>query len=223
MKILYCQNAHVSSRRSLAPPPLVLRSILIEFTENGIRGKVELLKSYGIPVWVMEPVRGGELAKMSEEEMEKMSAFRPGVSPAEWAFRFVQSIPEAAVILSGMSDMRQMEENIRIFCEEKPLTGAEWDALLQIARARTEKTMVPCTACRYCMDYCPQKLMIPYLLEMYNELCYTQDPDSIKFSYAELGDDQKPGACIGCGACAAVCPQRIDIPGAMADFAGRMK
>ncbi len=187
-------------------------------------GKVKLLAEYGLPVWVMEPVRGGKLAQIDEADMAKLKALRPEADAPEWCFRFVQSVPEVVVTLSGMSNFEQLKANIATFSEDKPLSGEERAALLGVADDMVARTAVPCTACHYCTSHCPQELDIPKLLEMYNEACVTGGAGGFipSMYVSTLPEDKRPSACIGCGSCAAVCPQGIDIPGALADFASRL-
>ena len=184
------------------------------------RGKVELLKKWNIPVWVMEPVRGGKLANLSEANAAKLTAARPDEEPVAWAFRFLQAIPEVVVTLSGMSNMDQLKANIATFEEERPLSDAERAVLAEVVADMLGQGTVPCTACHYCTSHCPQGLDIPTLLSMYNQMKLTGKGDFISsMLVGALPDDKKPSACIGCGACAAVCPQQIDIPGTLAEFA----
>lgn len=190
--------------------------------QNG-KEKVELMKEHSIPVWVMEPVRGGKLASLSEEQEKKLKALRPEESTAAWAFRFLQSVPEVKVVLSGMSNMEQMKENILTYGEEKPLNEKEMDTLMGIADEMVKKTAVPCTACHYCVDHCPQELDIPRLLELYNEHVITEGGFIAPMALAAVPREKHPDACIGCRSCEAVCPQQIKISEAMADFAEKLK
>lgn len=186
------------------------------------RAKVDLLASYSIPVWVMEPVRGGKLVNLDSAHEKTLRDLRPSASNVEWCFRFVQSVPGVVVTLSGMSNMEQVEQNIATFSEEKPLSPAEFDALQQIAHQMGSRGTVPCTACRYCTEYCPRGLDIPKLLEMYNQNLSTGPKDFISRMYLDsLPADKRPQACVACGRCAKVCPQGIDIPAMLADFAAR--
>ena len=141
----------------------------LDWTFQHGREKVELLAEYNIPVWVMEPLRGGKLAKLNEEQEQALKELRPQEEVPAWAFRFLQTIPEVKVILSGMSDEAQLHANIATFEEEKPLDDNEMKELLKVAEALAGEKSVPCTACHYCMDHCPQGLDIPHLIEMYNE------------------------------------------------------
>ncbi|MDM8163111.1 aldo/keto reductase [Collinsella intestinalis] len=187
------------------------------------RGKVELLKEWGIPVWVMEPVRGGKLANLSEANAAKLSAARPDEEPVAWAFRFLQGIPEVVVTLSGMSTMEQLKANIATYETERPLTDEECATLQEVVDDMLGQGTVPCTACHYCTSHCQQGLDIPFLLAMYNQMQITGKGDFIApMALSSLPADKQPSACIGCGSCAAVCPQQIDIPGTLADFAAKL-
>lgn len=184
---------------------------------------MELLKEYHIPVWVMEPVRGGALARLPEQETAALAAMRPDTGVPAWAFRFLQSIPEVTMVLSGMSDMEQLRDNIRTFSSEAPLTEEEWDALQDLAREMIRRNSVPCTACRYCMEKCPQGLPIPALLGMYNSFSLTGANCIPIPAMGGFPEDKWPTACVGCRSCEAVCPQNIAISEVMCDFASRMK
>ena len=184
------------------------------------RGKVDLLRKWDIPVWVMEPVRGGKLARLGEKDEARLAALRPDERPVAWAFRFVQGIPEVTVTLSGMSDFEQLKENVQTYSEERPLSEEELAALMDIAHEMGAQGTVPCTACHYCTSHCPMGLDIPHLLSLYNQLVVTGKGDFIApMALSALPEDKRPAACIGCGSCAAVCPQQIDIPGTLAEFA----
>ena len=171
----------------------------------------------------MEPVRGGSLAKFEEEYEARLRALRPDATMAEWAFRFLQAIPEVTVTLSGMSNFEQLAENIKTFSEEKPVSLEEWNTLMQIASEKSGKKTLACTACRYCVDYCPKGLNIPHLISLYNEKLYSGGTIVTRRCVDALSEDQHPDSCIGCGACAQVCPQSIDIPQMMKDFSKVMK
>ena len=182
------------------------------------KAKVELLRSIGIPCWVMEPVRGGRLANLSEAEADVLKGMRPDEAPVAWAFRFLQSIPEVTVILSGASSMEQMRQNIAICEEDRPLDGKEMERLLALGRSMVDAKAAPCTACRYCLSHCPKGIDIPRMIELYNEHVFTGGGFIAPMALAAVPQDRQPSACIGCGKCAEVCPQQIDIPGIMKDF-----
>lgn len=195
----------------------------LDWTFQNGKEKVELMKEHQIPVWVMEPVRGGKLASLPEKYAEQLKALRPEESTVAWAFRFLQSVPEVKVVLSGMSDMEQMKENIRTYEEDRPLNQEEMDTLMGIAQDMVKKASVPCTACHYCVDHCPQELDIPRLLELYNEHVLTEGGFIAPMALSAIPAEKHPDACIGCRSCEAVCPQQIKISEAMADFAEKLK
>ncbi len=194
----------------------------LDWSFQDAKGKVELLNQHNIPVWVMEPLRGGKLASLTEEETAKLKELRPEETVPAWAFRFLQSLPSVTVVLSGMSDMTQMQENIRTFEEDKPLNDGEMKALLQMADEMVSKIALPCTACHYCVSHCPQELDIPGLLALYNEHCFTGGGFIAPMAMSAISEDKRPNSCIGCRSCEAVCPQQIKISEAMADFAQKL-
>lgn len=188
------------------------------------KGKVELLGKWNIPVWVMEPVRGGQLASLSEDAEAKLKAARPDEEIPAWAFRFLQSIPGVTVTLSGMSDLHQVKENVATYENLKPLNGQEWELLLGIADEMIQKTTVPCTGCHYCTAHCPKKLDIPFLLQLYNEAVVAGSGIFIApMALASVDADKRPECCIGCHSCEKVCPQMIHIPEELKSFAEKMK
>ena len=184
--------------------------------------KVELLNQWNIPVWVMEPLRGGTLVSLAPENEAKLKALRPDEGIPAWAFRYLQSIPSVVVTLSGMSNMEQMKENIATFETDKPLNETELETLHAIAQGMVKKIVLPCTACHYCTSHCPQGLDIPNLLSLYNEHCFTQGGFIAPMALSAIPADKQPSACIGCRSCEAVCPQGIKISEAMADFTAKL-
>ena len=194
----------------------------LDWSFQDAKAKVELLKEYHIPVWVMEPLRGGKLAKLSEEDTNKLKTLRPDEDIPAWAFRFLQAIPEVTMILSGMSNFEQLKDNIATFEEDKPLNEKEMDTLLSIADGMLNGR-VPCTACHYCVSHCPQGLDIPNLLELYNEHVFTGGGFIAPMALLAIPEEKHPSACIGCRSCEAVCPQQIKISEIMTDFADKLK
>ncbi len=192
----------------------------LDWTLQQAREKCELLAEHNIPVWVMEPVRGGKLAKLSEEQEKEMKTLRPEESIAAWALRFLQEIPGVTVILSGMSNMEQMADNVKTFEKRNPLSAEETNIIFEVAEGM--KDSVPCTACRYCCDGCPKGLNIPMLLAVYNEIRVTPNVNSV-MSIQFMPEDKKPTACIACGKCMKICPQNINIPQAFKDMNEIMK
>lgn len=194
----------------------------LDWSFQDAKAKVELLKEYHIPIWVMEPLRGGKLAKLSEEDTNKLKTLRPDEDIPAWAFRFLQAIPEVTMILSGMSNFEQLKDNIATFEEDKPLNENEMDTLLSIADGMLNGR-VPCTACHYCVSHCPQGLDIPNLLELYNEHVFTGGGFIAPMALMAIPEEKHPSACIGCRSCEAVCPQQIKISEIMTDFADKLK
>ncbi|MBO5380164.1 MAG: aldo/keto reductase [Clostridia bacterium] len=193
----------------------------LDYEFQDAKAKIEYLRELNIPVWVMEPVRGGRLANLSESELNDLHKIRNDESAPALAFRFVQSIPEVTVTLSGMSNFEQVKENIETYKESKPFNADEMQKILSLGKKMTE--CVPCTSCRYCTEYCPQGLDIPKLIALYNEQVFSGGGFIVSMSLGSLPEDKRPSACIGCGACQAVCPQNIRIPEIFSDFVERRK
>lgn len=194
----------------------------LDWEFQNARAKVELLVRRGIPVWVMEPVRGGQLVNIPDAAREVFAAVDSEMPPVEWALRWLLSIPGVTTILSGASSLEQMVQNIAIF-DKEPLTDEQRAAVTEVAGIMTRDDVLPCTACHYCTSHCPVELDIPHLLALYNEHKLTKGGFIAPMALAALPADKQPSSCIGCGACAAVCPQQIDIPAALSDFAEMLK
>ena len=188
----------------------------LDYSFQDAKGKLEMLKKRNIPVFVMEPVRGGRLVKLDQETEQRLRQIRPSASMPEWAFRYIQSFDEVCVTLSGMSNMAQLEENIKTFSEDKRTSNEENAVLYSIAKDMMKNT-VPCTECRYCTEYCPMQLDIPDLLDHYNELTFARGGFSVK-SLEFIPEDKRPDKCIGCKSCENVCPQKIKISEVLATF-----
>ncbi len=188
----------------------------LDWTLQDAKGKYELLTEKGIPVFVMEPVRGGKLASLDADNEAKLKSLRPDESIPAWGFRFLQGLPNVKMVLSGMSNMEQMVDNVKTFTEEKSLSDRETDLLLEIAEGM--KNSIPCTACKYCTSGCPMGLDIPGLIATYNEIRFAPVVNSVMHLQA-MSADKQPSACIACGKCSQICPQGIDIPQVMKDFA----
>ena len=181
----------------------------LDWTIQNAKAKYEMLTERGIPVWVMEPVRGGKLAQLDDQAMQKLSLLRADATAAEWALRWLQTLPNVKMVLTGASSLEQLRENIATFDAQNPLTAEEIASLMQVAEGM--KSGVPCTACRYCVDGCPMQLDIPLLLSLANEARYAYALN-IGIRVDSLGDGKRPQDCISCGACSQICPQKIDIP-----------
>ena len=186
------------------------------------KAKVELLNEKGIPIWVMEPLRGGKLAALDDKFEAELKALRPDEAIPAWAFRFLQSIEGVTMVLSGMSTMQQLEDNLKTFGEDKPLNEKEMDALMSVVDRMLERKSVPCTACHYCVSHCPQGLDIPRLISLYNEHFITIEGGGFDFiapmALSAIPDEKRPASCLHCHSCEQVCPQQIKISDMMSDF-----
>lgn len=164
----------------------------------------------------MEPVRGGRLARLDAAEEEALRALNPDLSPSAWAFRFVKDLPNVHMVLSGMSNMEQLRENIETFSHPQPLTPAEREALLSLAERM--KNTVPCTACRYCVDGA-RRAGYPHAaggLQCVSPLRLRSGPRRGPAA------ERQPSACVACGQCVKACPQGIDVPAHLKAFAAEL-
>ena len=187
----------------------------LDWSLQNAKRKYDIITAHGLGVWVMEPCRGGKLAVLRDEESAKLKQFSPTASDASYAFRFLQDLPNIKVILSGMNELSQVEDNLHTFEAHQPLSKQERDTLFEIAEGM--KTGVPCTGCRYCCDGCPVGLNIPYLLSVYNDYKYA--PSAVAGMRLDgLAENELPSACIQCGQCTHACPQGINVPKALAEL-----
>jgi len=195
----------------------------LDWTFQNGKEKVELLNEWNIPVWVMEPLRGGKLASLAPEYEEILKDLRPDEEIPAWAFRFLQSIPSVTMILSGMSNEEQLVKNLKTFADDRKLTGPEMETLLGISQKMLSAGTVPCTACHYCVSHCPQGLDIPHLISLYNEHAYTGGGFIAPMALSALPMDKRPQACLQCRSCEQVCPQQIKISEVLADFSSKLE
>ncbi len=195
----------------------------LDWSFQNAKAKVEMMNRYNLPVWVMEPVRGGALVTLEEKHEQTLKTLRPEASVVEWAFRFVQSIPSVTMTLSGMSNQQQIIENISTYQTSKPLSDNEMSAILNVANEMIAKKTLPCTACAYCTTYCPKKLNIPEIIKLYNQGVGADGGFAVPEEITSFENEKKPSACIGCKACEAVCPQNIRISEMMSDFSAKIK
>ena len=179
----------------------------------------EILTAHGIPVVVMEPVRGGTLADPGEEATAILRAAHPDWSPASWALRYAASLPNVMTVLSGMNAVEQMTDNLATFEQFEPLTDADRAVLAEALEAFRRRTFVPCTACRYCAE-CPQHIDIPTVFKAYNRYALDHWADGVHKAVEALPEGSRPADCLGCGLCESLCPQHIGIPELMQKIAG---
>ena len=181
----------------------------------------EILSSRNIPIIVMEPVRGGMLAKMDPEIEAKFKAARPDDSVASWALRFVASLPGVMTVLSGMSNEEQMQDNIKTFTDFEPVTNEEIAIIDEVTSEILRVPQIGCTACKYCTDGCPMHISIPDVFRTVNTLRrYPDDWRSKNFYSGLISRSGKASDCIACGQCEGVCPQHLPIIELLKEAAG---
>ena len=176
------------------------------------KGQYELLTKYGIPVWVMEPQKGGRLATLNDAACKILKEAAPERSIASWGFRYLMGLPNVQTVLSGMGSVEMLEDNAATFHEHKLLTEQEQQILEKAREAFISDLGVPCSGCRYCCPECPEGLDIPLLIRGYNEF----NISGKNWRVIGLEDAKGPEHCLQCGACMTHCPQHINIPEVMA-------
>jgi len=186
-------------------------------TQQGIEG-YHIATEKGIPVMIMEPVKGGNLAKFNDEVTEIFNEVDPNATPASFALRWAGSLPNVKSVLSGMSNMEQVMDNINTFTDFKPLDGRETEMISKVQCKLKSYYAVSCTACQYCMP-CPAKVDIPGMFNTYNH--YSAYKNEWHFNWV-IGEARKnsrsPEFCVNCGVCLAKCPQKIDIPAKLSEI-----
>ncbi|MCH4153825.1 MAG: aldo/keto reductase [Saccharofermentans sp.] len=180
--------------------------------------KVALCEERQLPVWVMEPLHGGKLCNEPDEMTGELRKMRPDETVTEWAFRFLQALPQVRMVLSGMSDMEQLKANIDTWSVDKPLNREEFDRLVYLMDEEVKRGGLPCTACHYCTSHCPKKLPIPELIALYNEHKLAGGGFLAPMAVGSMEPSKRPANCIGCRSCEKVCPQQIKISEVMKDF-----
>lgn len=172
----------------------------------------EVASKYNIPIIIMEPVKGGGLASLPDAIRQKFLDVAPDASVASWAMRYAASIPQLVTVLSGMSTVAQMEDNIHTIKNFKPITSEENALIAEVVEALNKIETIPCTDCKYCVEDCPQKINIPGIFSAYNSYKTYNNLESAKGHYAWVtGNGGKAGDCIACGLCEGHCPQHIEI------------
>jgi len=182
------------------------------------RDQFEVVASYNKPVVCMEPVRGGLLARLPEKIAAMLTEADPNVSQASWAVRWVGSVPDVVNVLSGMSNMAQMRDNLATFADFKLLSPQESVLTDKVAKTLADMPQIACTACNYCTN-CPIGIPIADIIGHYNKYLETRSSYGFGMEYRKIDKDKNAAACTGCGACLDMCPQSIDIPGVMREIA----
>lgn len=178
----------------------------------------EILVKYNIPAIIMEPLKGGALARLNPEAAAILKQADPNASVASWAFRYAGSLPNVICILSGMTLTEHLEDNIKTFTDFKPLTEQEYAVIAKALGVFRKKTTIPCTDCRYCMP-CPVGVNIPRNFNIYNQFKITGIRRRFQMEYSSLTEDEQASACVSCKVCLKKCPQKINIPEEMKKIA----
>lgn len=188
-----------------------------ESSSTQARANYEVARAHGKDIIVMEPVKGGKLANPPRKVKALFDEANPNASYASWALRFAASLDGVKVVLSGMSNVEQMQDNLSFMKDFKPLSADEWQVIRQAQIEMGKVTGIPCTACGYCLGECPNGIAIPDVFNAMNlRLANKQEAESQR-AYEELASRVAVAEdCIDCGACAKVCPQQIHIPELMA-------
>lgn len=196
----------------------------LDWESSGIESKkcYDVCVKHGKKVMVMEPVKGGTLAVLPEEAERLLKDKNSSDSPSKWALRFVQSLSEVSVCLSGMNSIEQIEDNLS---DMQPITDEEKELLNQVKNIIEANTAVACTGCRYCIVHCPKKISIPDIFKLYNEICrYPMEDWKIKPVYSHLVQfSGKSSDCISCKSCEKHCPQHLNISETMKNAAQKLE
>lgn len=171
----------------------------------------EILKKHSIPCIVMEPIMGGRLANLNEQANEILKKEKSNISSASWAMRFAANLPNVITVLSGMSTIDQVKDNVNTINDLTPLSESESKAIKAAAIAFREYFSVPCTACGYC-NVCPQGIDIPLMFAQYNTYNLSRNIDDFKSEYQKAQKGKRAEDCIDCKECLPYCPQAIQIP-----------
>ena len=172
---------------------------------------MEVAAKHGVPVVVMEPARGGRLVELPQRVADVLRAANPDASLASWAYRFCCNQPNVLTVLSGMSNLDQVRQNVADYQANRPFSAEEQQALDAAVETLRGMASVPCTNCRYCVKDCPQGVVIPTILGLLNLELMTENRDFAKGLYSWQAAPGPASSCIACGACEAMCPQGIDI------------
>ena len=186
------------------------------------REQYEVLTRLGIPVNVMEPLKGGALVRLNDDAQNVFKNANPDASVASWGLRYVASLPNVQVVLSGMSAIEQIEDNIKTFSPLVPLNEAERGTIADALAAYRKAGAVPCTGCRYCCP-CPKGVDIPRNIALLNQIKAGVPAFQAKLVYYEMQEKARASSCVGCGACKRKCPQSIDIPKYMKELSEAQK
>lgn len=194
----------------------------LDWEDQDAKRQYEILTEAGIPVIVMEPVRGGTLATLTDDVARIFKNSNPDQSLASWALRYAASLPGVLTVLSGMSAMEHVTDNVQTMSNFKPLNDQERGVIQAALNAYRKLGAIPCTGCRYCID-CPVGVDIPGAFSIYNDYKASGNMDIFSDDYDNMQADSRPDQCIACGACMEHCPQSIDIPSSLKDISALLR
>lgn len=186
----------------------------VDYDDASVEGRkvYEVCEKFGKPVIVMEPVKGGSLVHLPEKAQKVFDDLHSGMSNASYALRFAGSFPNICVVLSGMSNMEQMTDNISFMKDFHHLSDTEMAAVQKVCQIFRSMNMIPCTACHYCTDGCPMKIRIPDLFSCYNlKTIFHNWNQDYYYSNILTRENGKASDCIKCGQCEMICPQHLKI------------
>lgn len=183
----------------------------------------DIVQAEGIPVTVMEPLRGGGLVNLSDKALAKLKEHYPDTTPASFGLRWAASRKNVVTVLSGMSNLQQVKENIQTFIDYKEMTEDEIKVADEISKIIQSQGEINCTACKYCMEVCPRGINIPAAFALYNQYKVSKSKMSFTMYYDTLSESEQPDACIKCGLCSKNCPQNLDIPALLTKIADEYK
>ncbi len=172
---------------------------------------MEVAARHGKPIVIMDPARGGRLCNLPEQAARILEVANPGASQAQWAYRFCWNLPDVVSVLSGMSTIEQVRENVASYAANIPFTPVEEAALAEAVGIMRSLAGIPCTACNYCMKGCPSNVQISQIMELLNLEAMTADHAFVKGLYSWQAAEGKASSCIRCGKCETMCPQQIGI------------
>ena len=204
---------------------VLLQINYLDWEDEGIESRkcLEVAKKYDKQVMIMEPYKGGFLADVPEEAEKIMKEYNPDKSVVSWAMRFVANL-DACVVLTGASNLEQLENNIEEFNNADPLNDEEYKLLEDVSEIINSKITVDCTKCRYCVDSCPEEIDIAKIFDLYNKHELLEKEDWTQYGNAYLNYTKLPGVglasdCMECDTCIEECPQQINIPEVLKDVA----
>lgn len=193
----------------------------LDWEMQDAKRQYEILAEKNIPCIIMEPVRGGALADLCEESNAVFKAADPSASIASWAIRYAATPANVLTVLSGMSNMEQVQDNVKTLTNFQPLDEKSYAVIDKAVEAYRKKVTVPCTGCRYCVEYCPVSVDIPKMFKLYNSYALSGDRGAYKSNFNKTSESERLDNCIACGACMEHCPQAIAIPDKLAEIGAK--